>query len=218
VTEGAPRRGLPFVVAAPSGTGKTTVCRRVVASDPGIVFSVSHTTRPRRAGEREGRDYHFVSPGEFESLVREGAFLEHAVYNDHRYGTTWRAVDDALGRGLDVLLEIEVQGARQVRARRDDARLLFLLPPSFEALAARLRGRGTDASEQVERRLALARRELLAVLEFDYAVENADLERCVAEVLAIVRAEREGRGAALRARFDPGRARPLLEAAGGSRA
>lgn len=214
MTEGATRRGLPFVVAAPSGTGKTTVCRRVVESDPGIVFSVSHTTRPRRPGEEEGRDYHFVSPEEFARLVAAGAFLEWAVYNDHRYGTTWRAVDDALERGLDVLLEIEVQGARQVRARRDDARLLFLLPPSFEALAERLRGRGTDEPRQVERRLALARRELGAVLEFDYAVENADLERCVADVLAIVRAEREGRAGRLRDRFDPKRARRLLATAG----
>jgi len=204
------RVGFPVVVAAPSGTGKTTVCRQVVSRDPMIEFSVSHTTRPRRSGERNGVDYHFVSPEEFDEEVASGGFLEWAIYNDHRYGTSWRAIEAPLARGSDVLLEIEVQGARQVRERRADARFVFLLPPSFETLRARLSGRGTDTAEQVDRRLELARRELEAVGAFDYAVVNDDLEACVQDVLEILEAERRGETRALRERFDPGTATARL--------
>lgn len=207
------RAGFPVVVAAPSGTGKTTVCRQVVARDGGIVFSVSHTTRPQRKGEVDGRDYHFVDDAGFERLVSEGAFLEWAVYNERRYGTSWASLEEPLARGLDVLLEIEVQGARQVKARLPDARLLFLLPPSFEVLRERLAGRGTDSAEEVERRLRVAKRELEAVGEFDYAVPNDDLEACVEAVLAILRAEREGDTAGLRARYAPSRAAGLVRSA-----
>ena len=199
----AGRRGIPFVVAAPSGTGKTTVCRRVVAEDPLVEFSISHTTRGRREGEEDGVHYHFVTPEVFERLAGEGAFLEWAVYNDHRYGTSWRAIEDPLARGRDVLLEIEVQGAAQVRERREDARFIFLLPPSMKVLEERLRARGTDVPEQIERRLALAEREVGAVERFDYAVVNDQLETCVAEVAEILRAEREGEAEPLRRRFDP---------------
>lgn len=198
--------GFPVVVAAPSGTGKTTVCREVVARDDRIVLSVSHTTRRRRERERDGVDYHFVSQPEFTRLVEEGAFLEWATYNDNRYGTSWAAIEAPLAQGLDVLLEIEVQGARQVRKRRPDARLVFLLPPSFDTLRRRLTGRGTDTPEEVARRLEVARSELRALVEFDYAVVNDDLERCVGDVLAILAAERRGESAALRRRFDPAQA------------
>jgi guanylate kinase len=197
------RQGIPFVVAAPSGTGKTTVCRRVVAEDPLVEFSVSHTTRGRREGEVDGVHYHFVTPEVFERLVGEGGFLEWAVYNDHRYGTSWRSIEEPLAGGRDVLLEIEVQGAAQVRKRRRDARFIFLLPPSMKALERRLRARGTDAPEQIERRLALAEREVGAVERFDYAVVNDDLERCVDEVAQILRAERSGETEALQRRLDP---------------
>jgi guanylate kinase len=112
------RTGFPVVVAAPSGTGKTTVCRAVVARDEQIVFSVSHTTRPRRDAEVDGRDYHFVSDDRFRRMIDEGAFLEWAVYNDNRYGTSWAAIQAPLDAGRDLLLEIEVQGAMQVRERR----------------------------------------------------------------------------------------------------
>jgi guanylate kinase len=207
------RAGFPVVVAAPSGTGKTTVCRQVVERDGGIVFSVSHTTRPQRKGEVDGRDYHFVDDAEFERLVSEGAFLEWAVYNERRYGTSWASLEEPLARGLDVLLEIEVQGARQVKARLRDARLLFLLPPSFEVLRERLAGRGTDSAEEVERRLRVAKRELEAVGEFDYAVPNDALEACVEAVLAILRAEREGDTAELRARYAPSGAAGLVRSA-----
>jgi guanylate kinase len=205
------RIGFPVVVAAPSGTGKTTVCRQVVSRDPKIEFSVSHTTRTRREGERDGVDYHFVDQAEFMREAESDGFLEWAVYNDRRYGTSWRAIEAPLAEGRDVLLEIEVQGARQVRERRPDARFIFLLPPSFETLRARLTGRGTDTPEQVERRLELARRELEAVGDFDYAVVNDDLEACVRDVLAILEAERRGEVDALRARFDPDRAAERLK-------
>jgi guanylate kinase len=197
------RRGIPFVVAAPSGTGKTTVCRRLVAADPDLVFSVSHTTRPQRAGERDGVDYHFVSKPDFDRLVGEGAFLEWAVYNGNRYGTTWGAIEAPLAGGRDVLLEIEVQGARQVRQRLPRARLVFLLPPSLPALESRLRARGANPAAEIAARLETARAELAAVCEFDYAVVNDDLERCVADVLAILHAERAGDTSAVRARFHP---------------
>jgi guanylate kinase len=208
------RIGFPVVVAAPSGTGKTTVCRQVVSRDPKIEFSVSHTTRTRREGERDGVDYHFVDQAEFMREAESDGFLEWAVYNDRRYGTSWRAIEAPLAEGRDVLLEIEVQGARQVRERRPDARFIFLLPPSFEMLRARLTGRGTDTPEQVERRLELARRELEAVGDFDYAVVNDDLEACVRDVRAILEAERRGEVDALRARFDPDRAAERLKSRG----
>lgn len=198
------RRGFPVVVAAPSGTGKTTVCREVVARDVDIVFSVSHTTRPRRAGEEDGVDYHFVTPARFDELIGAGAFLEWAVYNGNRYGTSWAAIDAPLASGRDVLLEIEVQGARQVRAARDDARFVFLLPPSLEALRERLERRGSDAPEVIAARLELARRELEDGPRFDYAVVNDRLDTCVEEVLAILAAERAGETDVLRARHAPG--------------
>jgi guanylate kinase len=191
------------VVAAPSGTGKTTVCRAVVARDPETVFSVSHTTRSQRSGERDGHDYHFVAPERFEEMVRAGKFLEWAVYNDNHYGTSWSAIDAPLAADQEVLLEIEVQGARQVRSRRDDARLLFLLPPSMKVLRERLTGRGTDSTSVIERRLALAVTELQSAPDFHYAVVNDDLERCVSNVLEILAGEREGRAEALQAKFAP---------------
>jgi guanylate kinase len=198
------RRGFPVVVAAPSGTGKTTVCRAVVERDPQIVFSISHTTRPMRRGEVAGIDYHFVKPEEFEAGVAAGEFLEWATYNGNRYGTSWRAIDAPLAEGRDVLLEIEVQGARQVRAARADARFIFLLPPSLVTLRARLEGRGSDTAEVIAARLELARRELEDGPRFDYAVVNDDLDACVGEVLAILAAERTGSVEALRARHAPG--------------
>jgi guanylate kinase len=210
----AARAAFPVVVAAPSGTGKTTVCREVVAQDPGIVFSVSHTTRPQRAGEQDGEDYHFVTSEQFRRLVEDGAFLEWAVYNGCEYGTSWAAIDAPLASGKDVLLEIEVQGARQVRERRADARFIFLLPPSTQALRARLVQRGTDSEVQIERRLEPALRELEAIHTFDYAVVNEELETCVRNVLEILEGERCGGAQALRHRFATGAALARLRGAG----
>ena len=193
------RRGIPFVVSAPSGTGKTTVCRRLVECEENISFSVSHTTRPQRPGEVEGQHYHFVTRGEFERLRAEGAFVENAEYAGNLYGTSFASLDAPLRRGRDLLLEVDVQGALQLRERRSDARFVFLLPPSLEELERRLRGRGTDAPEVVARRLAEVRRELAVVHAFDYAVVNEDVERTVASLTAIVHAERSGAVAAVRA-------------------
>jgi guanylate kinase len=198
------RRGIPVVVAAPSGTGKTTVCRQVVARDPDIAFSISHTTRAQRNGERDGVDYHFVTRERFEAKVRAGDFLEFAEYNGNRYGTSWEAIEAPLASGRDVLLEIEVQGARQVRERLEDARFVFLLPPSLAALRERLEKRGSDPPEVIAARLELARVELAEGTRFDYAVTNDGLEDCVAEVLAILAAERRGATGGLRVRHAPG--------------
>jgi len=188
------RLGIPFVIAAPSGTGKTTVCRRALERDNHLDFSISHTTRSPRQGERNGVDYHFVSASEFRRLVEDGAFVEHAEYNAENYGTSHEALRLPMEeQGRDVLLEIEVQGAAQVRERRLDARFIFLLPPSMEILEARLRGRGTDGDAAVDRRLAMADRELEAIRFFDYAVVNDDLDTAVGQVLDIVAAERSRR-------------------------
>lgn len=197
----SPRRGIPFVVSAPSGTGKTTVCRALVERDPGIEFSVSHTTRPRRAGERDRDDYHFVPPETFRRLVEAGAFVEHAEYAGHGYGTSAAALEGPLAAGRDLLLEVEVQGAAQLREKRPDAVFVFLLPPSLEVLEDRLRGRGTDSDDAVNLRLAAARRELRAVSGFDYVVVNEDLEESIEALQAIVDAERRGDTRAVRARF-----------------
>jgi len=201
------RRGVPFLIAAPSGTGKTTVCRRVMECDPRLRFSISHTTRPPREGERAGRDYYFVTPKEFLALVREGAFVEHAEYAGNNYGTSWKALEQPLEQGFDLLVEIEVQGARQVRERLDEVCFIFLLPPSLEELAERLRGRGTDDEDAIDRRLGVADRELEAVSIFDFAVVNDDLETAVEAVLQIIAAVRDGSSEKLQARF--GRAEVL---------
>jgi len=204
------RRGLVFVIAAPSGTGKTTVCRQVVARDPGIVFSVSHTTRPRRGGERDGVDYHFVSEDRFRKMIDAGEFLEHARYSGHLYGTSWSAIEKPLDAGRDVLLEIETEGARQVRERCPGAQLIFLLPPSLAELEARLQGRRTDDADEVARRLAIARGEFGAARLFGAFVVNERVEDAAAAVLEIVGAARRGAGAggryglaSARAKLDP---------------
>lgn len=195
------RRGHVFVIAAPSGTGKTTICRRILELDPELRLSTSHTTRKPRAGEQDGVHYHFVSESEFRDLVGSGGFLEHAEYGGNVYGTSWQAIEGPLSEGLDVVLEIEVQGAGQVKKRRADACLIFLLPPSLAVLEERLRGRGTDDEAVIQRRMALSDTELAAAEIFDFAVVNDELERAVQEVLLVIRAVREGRGAELRQRF-----------------
>ncbi|MEN8160430.1 MAG: guanylate kinase [Myxococcota bacterium] len=186
------RTGIPFVLSAPSGTGKTTVCRALVAADAALEFSISHTTRTPRASEKEGVHYHFVTAAEFQRMAAAGGFVEYAEYAGHLYGTSWAAIEAPLARGEDLLLEVDVQGALQLRERRPDARLVFLLPPSFEELRRRLESRGTDGPEAVERRLALVRRELEALRRFDYAVVNEEVEASVAAVREIIDAERAG--------------------------
>lgn len=187
-----------YVVSAPSGGGKTSLVNALLQRDDHVALSVSHTTRAPRPGERDGVHYHFVSEKEFRRRVEEGVFLEWAEYGGNLYGTAARELDEALARGTDVLLEIDIEGAAQVRERRHDARLVFLLPPSREELESRLRGRGTDSPDVVERRLTIAGREIEAVRWFDYAVVNDDLARAIGDVREILAAERAG---------DPGAAR-----------
>ncbi|MBW2270976.1 MAG: guanylate kinase [Deltaproteobacteria bacterium] len=199
------RRGIPFVVSAPSGTGKTTVCRAVVECDEQVEFSISHATRPRRPGEQDGVHFHFVSAEVFAERVAAGGFVEHAEYAGNQYGTSWESIDEPLAAGRDLLLEVEVQGARQLRSRRDDARLVFLLPPSWRELESRLRGRGTDSEEAIAKPLETAHVELAAVHQFDYAVVNDSADEATQALLAIIHAERSDATADVRERF--GRAR-----------
>lgn len=186
-----------FIVSSPSGAGKTTLIQRVLA-DPRIGkdtihFSVSHTTRPPRAGEVDGREYHFISPDVFRQLVAENGFLEHAEVHGNFYGTSRMEVEPRLQAGIDVLLDIDVQGARQVRSRMPDVVKIIVFPPSRQDLEQRLRRRALDAPEVVERRLQAARKEMEEFGEYDYAIINDDLEGGVDELRAIVVARRANR-------------------------
>ena len=183
-------RGLLFVVSAPSGTGKTTVVERLVEVCPGLMRSRSYTSRPARTGEQDGVDYNFIDRPAFEGLIASDGLLEWANVFGNLYGTGREETETRLAAGADLVLVIDVQGARQVRERMRDAVGIFLLPPSFEVLEARLRGRYSDAEPVIRRRLDAARGEVDAVREYDYVVVNDELERCVGELTAIVRAER----------------------------
>jgi guanylate kinase len=178
-----------FVITGPSGVGKGTLMARLRERVPGLALSVSATTRRPREGEVDGRDYHFLEPEEFERLVGEGAFLEHASYSGNRYGTLRSEVERHLAEGRSVLLEIEVQGARQVSDAMDDAVLIFISPGSPEVLRQRLEARGTDSPEAIERRLRVAEEELAAEDEFTHTLVNDDLDRATAELEEIVRRE-----------------------------
>lgn len=187
---GEERTGILFVIAAPSGTGKSTVARRVLERLPGLEFSISYTTRPPREGERDGNHYHFVGRRRFEDLRDSGEFLESATVFGNLYGTRLEESRRALERGKDLLLDIDVQGARQVRQGPIDAVSIMILPPDFATLAGRLADRGSEDETARHRRLAEARDEAGEYVEFDYLVINEDLEATVADVCAIVRAAR----------------------------
>jgi len=186
-------RGILFVVSAPSGTGKTTVVERLVEVCPSLVRSRSYTSRPARPAERDAVDYNFISRPAFETMIANGEFLEWADVFGNLYGTARREIDARLEAGYDVVLVIDVQGARQVRQRATGAVSVFLLPPSFEVLEARLRGRCQDAEAAIAQRLQTARAEVSAVDEYDYVVINDELDRCVDEICAIVSSERARR-------------------------
>ena len=187
------RRGLLFVVSAPSGTGKTTIVERLVQVVPNLRMSRSYTSRPARAGECDGVDYNFITRPRFEEMVRANAFLEWADVFGNLYGTGAADAEHELASGRDLVLVIDVQGARQVRDRRTDTIGVFVLPPSFSALERRLRGRSKDSEEAIRRRLVTARREIDAVTEYDYIVVNDDLDASVDQLRAIVLAERARR-------------------------
>jgi guanylate kinase len=177
-----------FVITGPSGVGKGTLIRGLMERLPQLELSVSATTRPARPGERDGRDYHFLTGGEFERRVQAGGFVEHADYAGRRYGTLRDELDGRVRAGVPVVLEIEVQGARQVRAALPEALQVFIAPPSLDALRTRLIGRGADGPEEVERRLRVAEQELAAQSEFAHVVVNDRLEDALIELTDIVSA------------------------------
>jgi len=185
------RRGLLFVVSAPSGTGKTTVVERLVQVVPDLGLSRSYTSRAMRAGETHGVDYNFITRARFEAMVAEDAFLEWADVFGNLYGTCAADAERELADGRDVVLVIDVQGARQVRKRSADRTIgVFVLPPSFDVLEQRLRGRSKDPEDAIRRRLVTARDEISAVSEYDYVIVNDALDGCVDRLRAIVLAER----------------------------
>lgn len=195
-----------FVIAAPSGAGKTTLVKELVRRNPELVFSISYTTRAKRPTETDGHDYFFVDEGRFAELEEQGELLESAVVFDHRYGTSRSQVEAQLEQGRSVLLEIDWQGARQVRAKRPDCVSIFILPPSREELARRLRGRATDDDAVIARRLADAVGDISHWHEFDYCIVNDDLDRAVGILENIIAGDaREGRcdDPALRQRIAP---------------
>ena len=200
-------RGLLFVISAPSGTGKTTVVERLVQVCPALARSRSYTSRPPRPGEQDGVDYNFVSRQTFEAMIARGDFLEWADVFGNLYGTCRQDTETLLANGLDVVLVIDVQGARQVRAQACDAVGIFVLPPSFAILESRLRGRSAEAEDAIRRRLETARSEVSAVEQYEYVIVNDELDRAVREICAIVTAERargarrEGIAAAIAASF-----------------
>ena len=185
-------KGTLYIVSAASGAGKTSLLRALMERDPKLVISVSHTTRSPRPGEQAGRDYHFVDEAEFLRLIEAGAFLEHARVFDRRYGTTYAAVEADLAAGRDVLVEIDWQGARQIRERLPQTVSIFILPPSRDALEQRLRGRGQDSDEVIASRMAAAVSEMSHCGEYDYLVWNDDFDTALADLDAIVRARRLG--------------------------
>ena len=185
-------QGTLFVISAPSGAGKTSLVAAMLERDPLLCVSVSHTTRVRRSGEQDGVDYHFVDNARFRQMIGDGVFLEHAEVFGNYYGTSQVWVAQALAQGRDVILEIDWQGAAQIRRLVPDCVGIFILPPSRQVLRSRLEGRGKDAPEVIEKRLAKAAEECSHVLEFDYVVVNDDFQAAVADLLAIARARRLG--------------------------
>ena len=183
------RPALTVVLSAPSGAGKTTLARMLVERQDDVVFSISATTREPRPGEIDGEDYHFVDDNTFDRMIEHNKLAEWAVVHGRRYGTPRQTITDALQRGRTVVLDIDVQGARQVRKMFPGALMIFVLPPSADELARRLTGRASEEDTERRRRLGNARKELEAVSEFEYVVVNDDLEQAYGEIEAVVRAE-----------------------------
>ena len=182
-------RGLLIVLSGPSGAGKGTICSRLRAEMPNLTYSVSMTTRQPRVGEVEGVNYFFRDKEEFEELLKEDAFLEYAKVYDNYYGTPKKHVIDLLDQGKSVLLEIDIQGAMQVKERYSDAIFIYIVPPSLTELSARLRGRATDSEEVIDKRLSLACSELALAHRYDYIVVNDDLDEATEKTASILRAE-----------------------------
>jgi guanylate kinase len=192
---GKTSRGRLFVIAAPSGAGKTSLVKALVARTPGLHVSISHTTRPRRPTEADGREYYFVTESQFQKLLAEGRFLEHARVFDNYYGTGRENVEKLLAAGTDVVLEIDWQGATQVRAAMPECKTIFVLPPSRRALDERLHNRATDSNEVIERRLRDAVSDMSHWKEFDYVVINDSFDQAVTDLTRVM----TGQGEDLRA-------------------
>jgi len=192
LSDAAGRRGRLFVIAAPSGAGKTSLVRALMAREPGLRFSISYTTRPQRPTEQHGRDYFFVGKDEFEQMVANGEFLEHARVFDNYYGTARRQVEEALSAGQDLILEIDWQGAAQIRAALPECISIFILPPSRPELERRLRGRGTDSEDVIQRRLRDAASDMTHWREFDHVVVNDNFAAALGQLQEVV----AGRGGA----------------------
>ena len=186
-------RGILFVISSPSGGGKGTLIKCLLATVPGVGYSVSWTTRAPRPGELDGVNYHFVSEEEFERMRQAGGFLESAIVHGHLYGTTRAAVEHETAAGRDVVLEIDVQGARAIRTTMESVVSVFILPPSFEVLRERLTMRMTERQEELELRLANARGEVAEYRHFDYIILNDEVERAASQLASIVWAERARR-------------------------
>lgn len=186
-------KGILFVISAPSGTGKTTLLKRVMATLGNLEFSISHTTRQPRQGEQDGRDYHFVSRERFEGMIGDGLFLEWARVHDNLYGTSIGAVESQLAGGKDVILDIDVQGASIIRESGQEAVSIFIAPPSLGVLEARLRGRKTDSEETIALRLKNARDEMAEAGSYDYFLINDQLDEAVQTLSAVIVAERSRR-------------------------
>ncbi|WP_410497475.1 guanylate kinase [Chitinibacter sp. S2-10] len=183
-------KGNLFVVTAPSGAGKTTLVAALLAADAKVQLSVSYTTRAPRTGEVDGKDYHFVDRAEFERMINAGELLEHAEVYGNYYGTSQVWINDVINNGRDILLEIDWQGAQQVRRLFPDAIGLFVLPPSLSVLESRLRNRGKDSDEVIAKRMAVAQEECSHVDEFDYVIVNEHIDDAVRDIVAVVRSQR----------------------------
>ncbi len=184
------KKGQLYVFTGPSGTGKGTILGQVLERDKNVFLSVSATTRAPRGGEQDGVHYYFLTHEAFKEKIKQGAFLEYAQYVGNYYGTLEAPVDQQLAQGRDVVLEIEVQGAMQIHNKRPDAVMVFVAPPSMDELERRLRGRGTESDEKVQGRLQTARQEMGFANRFDYIITNDRLENAVADLLAVLAAER----------------------------
>ena len=185
-----PSKGVLYIVSAPSGAGKTSLVKALLKADPAIRLSVSYTTRPPRPGETDGRDYHFVSRERFEEMLAEGEFLEHAEVYGNFYGTSKGSIERDLDAGRDILLEIDWQGAEQVKRHFPQSASIFVLPPTFNALRTRLAGRGQDSEEVIERRLAAAAHDVAHAEAFDYIIVNDDFDHALQDLVAITRSIR----------------------------
>jgi guanylate kinase len=189
MTEGARRHGLLFVVSAPSGAGKTTLCRAMTKIFPGLHYSVSFTTRPPRPGDKDGRDYHFVSPGEFQRMLDGGEFLEWAEIYGHRYGTSGVLIKKIRAEGRDVILDIDEQGARQIKETERSAVFILILPPTLGELHRRLAGRKTENGSALAERLQKAKSEMTEARWYDYIIVNDALKKAEERLSAIIMAE-----------------------------